>query len=57
MSETGVKLPDNGKKHWKRLGKYLLLVLGGILVNLILSRAAGWLKLPMYLDCIGTILV
>lgn len=57
MSETGMKPPDGGKMHWKRLGKYLMLVLSGILINLILSQTAGWLKLPMYLDCIGTILV
>ena len=57
MSKTGMKLPEGSKMHWKRLGKYLLLVLGGILINLILSQTAGQLKIPMYLDCIGTILV
>ena len=57
MSKTGMKLPEGSKMHWKRLGKYLLLVLGGILINLILSQTTGQLKIPMYLDCIGTILV
>lgn len=57
MTETGAKLPERSGMHWKRLNRYLLLVLGGILVNLVLAQAVRGLALPVYIDSIGTILV
>ena len=45
------------RKSRRKLGAYLLLTLGGIVINLILSQAAGRLALPLYLDSVGTILV
>ena len=45
------------RNSWKKLMGYLLLVLGGIFVNLALSQAISLTGWPLYLDCIGTILV
>ena len=57
MSEiTGETRMGKGQA-WKKAWQYLLLVLGGIAVNLVLSMAASKLNLPLYLDSIGTILV
>ena len=55
MTETAAKPPK--RKHWKKIGNYLMLVLCGILLNLVLSQAIITLGLPLYLDSVGTILV
>ncbi len=55
MSE--VEMPKNRQMIWKRLGQYFLLILGGIALNLGLSKLINVMGLPMYLDSIGTVLV
>ena len=55
MSE--VEMPKNRQMIWKRLGQYFLLILGGIAINLGLSKLINVMGLPMYLDSIGTVLV
>ena len=55
MTETAAKPPK--RKHWKKIGNYLMLVLCGILLNLFLSQAIITFGLPLYLDSVGTILV
>ena len=57
MTRTGAELLRRSRMHWKKLGSYLLLVLGGILINLVLAQAIKGLGLPLYLDSVGTILV
>lgn len=47
------QLAESKKKRWLRL---LLLVVGGLLINLAFSQLALLLKLPLYLDSIGVIL-
>lgn len=44
------------QKTRPHLGKYLLLVLAGIALNLGISRIAGLAGLPVYLDSVGTVL-
>ena len=41
------------KQMWVRM---LLLIVGGLLVNLLFSKIVIWLDLPLYLDCVGVIL-
>lgn len=41
------------RRSWLRM---LLLVIGGLLINLFFSRIPIWFGLPLYLDCIGVIL-
>ena len=41
------------RKSWLRM---FLLVLGGLAINLLFSRIAIWLNLPLYLDNVGVIL-
>lgn len=55
MSE--VEMPKNRRMIWKRLGQYFLLILGGIAINLGLSKLINVMGLSMYLDSIGTVLV
>ena len=57
MSEMNREPERRNTRAWQKLGHFLLLVLGGIALNLILSQAVLMLSLPMYLDSIGTILV
>ena len=52
MQQT-VPTPMSGKKRWAR---YLCFACACLLLNLVLSRLAGTLKLPLYLDSAGTIL-
>ena len=57
MTDTTENSRPSNRKAFKKLWQYLMLVLGGILLNLVLAQTAGKLKLPVYLDSIGTILV
>ena len=57
MTDTTENQRPSERKAVKKLWQYLMLVLGGILLNLVLAQTAGKLKLPVYLDSIGTILV
>ena len=57
MAKEGAELTEHSRLHLRKVGDYLLLVLGGIVINLVLAQAAGVLGFPVYLDSIGTILV
>ena len=57
MSETSAERSAKNRILWKRIGEYLLLILGGTAINLIISQIVIKLELPVYLDSIGTILV
>lgn len=41
---------------FKKFTKYFFVYLGFILINILLNRLCGLLEIPLYLDCIGTLL-
>ena len=49
-------MSDNGKKKWVGVGFGALLIVLGILLNILPSKIVGVLGLPLFLDCVGTIL-
>ena len=49
-------MSDNGKRKWVGVGVGALLVLLGILLNILPTKLVGVLGLPLFLDCVGTLL-
>ncbi|MCR5484088.1 MAG: HD domain-containing protein [Clostridiales bacterium] len=51
----GSKIKSN-KDFYKRLAATVFLVIGGIALNIILSRLMSRFSIPLFLDCMGTVL-
>ena len=49
-------MTDEGKKKWIGLGSGALLIALGILLNIVPTKVVGVIGLPLFLDCIGTLL-
>ena len=50
-------MQDKRKKKWIGVGSGVLLIVLGILLNIVPNKLVGVFGLPLFLDCIGTILV
>ena len=49
-------MTDEGKKKWIGFGSGALLIVLGILLNIVPTKVVGVVGLPLFLDCIGTLL-
>ncbi len=49
-------MTDEGKKKWIGFGSGALLIALGILLNIVPTKVVGVVGLPLFLDCIGTLL-
>ena len=54
---NSIPMIRGGKNKWIGVGSGVLLIVLGILLNIVPNKHVGVFGLPLFLDCIGTILV